>query len=94
MPFPVSPLKPTQAKQNKEANMKHTSFEISYGDHNHEEVIIHRKKRHGYLKLKIASLMLAFLFWLAVTAVGSNQSSSNDQNNQTLKQPAQEQVET
>ncbi len=72
--------------------MKHTSFEISYGDHNHEEVIIHRKKRHGYLKLKVASLILAFLFWLAVTAVGSNP-SSNDQNNQTLKPSAQEQAE-
>ena len=73
--------------------MKHTNFEISYGDHNHEEeVIIHRKKRRGYLKLKIASLILAFLFWLAVAATTLNQSSS-EQGDQALKQPTQAQTE-
>lgn len=52
--------------------MKHTSFERVekvHGDLRTEEVVVHSRKRHGYWKLKIWSVILAFLIWLIMTGV-------------------------
>lgn len=70
--------------------MKHTNFEISYSDHNREEVVINKKKRHGYWKLKIASLILSFLIWLAFVAVSQYRASQGSED-QLPEQPMQEQ---
>ena len=71
--------------------MKHTNFEISYSDHNREEVVINKKKRHGYWKLKVASLILSFLIWLAAVAISQYQASQGSED-QSQKQPTQEQT--
>ena len=69
--------------------MRKNNFEIAHIDHNHEEVIVNRQKRHGFWKLKVASLLLAFLLWLASTAISQRNQSKNDQEPQ---QPTQEQA--
>ncbi len=69
--------------------MKNTNFEILYVDHNREEVIVNRQKRHSYWKLKLVSLVLAFLIWLISGAI--NQSSQLP-DHQEPEKPAQEQA--
>lgn len=52
--------------------MKHTNFERVekvQGDLRTEEVIVHRKKRYGHWKLKVWSVVLAFLIWLVTANV-------------------------
>lgn len=68
--------------------MKTNSFEIAYLDHNQKEVIINRQKRRKYWKLKILSLLLAFLLWLASTVI--TQSGQSQQKPETQK-PTEEQ---
>ena len=67
--------------------MRNTNFEITYTDHSHEEVIVNRQKRHGYWKLKLVSLVLAFLIWFA-TAVVAQGGQAQDE---AEREPAQEQ---
>lgn len=70
--------------------MKNTNFEITYTDHSHEEVIVNRQKKHGYWKLKLVSLVLAFLIWLT-TAVVTQSNQSQDDGEQESQDSEQEQ---
>jgi hypothetical protein len=49
--------------------MKNTNFERvehAHGDQRTERVVVHSKKKYGHWKLKILSLVLAFLIWLVI----------------------------
>lgn len=73
--------------------MKNTNLERVekvQGDVRIEEVVVHRKKRYGYWKLKILSVLLAVLIWLVVGNVQSFRNAS--QGEQVSCKPAVEQT--
>lgn len=73
--------------------MKHTSFERVekvHGDLRTEEVVVHSRKSHGYWKLKIWSVILAFLIWLIMTGVHEVKSTPEGEN--SCFEPAIEQA--
>lgn len=52
--------------------MKHTNFERVekvQGDLRTEEVIVHQKRRYAHWRLRIWSVILAFLIWLVMANV-------------------------
>ena len=71
--------------------MKNTSFERIekvQGDIRTEEAVVHQKKRYGHGKLKILSVVLAFLIWLVLTNVDAAKNTS--QGEQASCQPTVE----
>ena len=63
--------------------MKYSNFERVekvQGDLRVEQVVVHRKRRHGYWGLKIWSILLAFLIWLVMANIdGASNAPSSEQ---------------
>ncbi|MBE6660520.1 MAG: hypothetical protein E7605_03860 [Ruminococcaceae bacterium] len=61
--------------------MKNTNFErIEYtqGDTRTEKVVVHTKKHRSRWRLKLLSVVLAFLIWLIVANVTEHRASKDD----------------